>query len=746
MTSPEQEGTRVLKKTKAVVLTLGVALAMQLSLTTTTLAQSGQQASLTGQTWASRVWSSAQRGDIDEALTLIDRLKGEGLGEPAASLRDSLASHRSHIDLSEQERQSQLDEAMASLEEHHKANDVEEALRDALEVQSLSGDPQSVHELEAVAELIPVAESMARDAEAEGDWFKAHELYYRLNLLFETDGRYKADVQRLGNRLTMLRLYVPEQLHEMRNDRRVEQELDPLPPYNPLADDWRGRLAGIDQTMVIRALTRAESAHVDGADMAQMLVAGLYAIETMVTTSDLKAAFPGLADERSVQSFVDRLHVQKEELIKQFGRSGYFELTQTLRKLEKDNEQTVSLPYEAILHEFGNGAFTILDDFTSFIWPDEQARFLRSTEGRFTGVGIQIQLDDAQQLYVVTPLEGTPAQRAGIRPGDFIRAVDGESTIGISSNQAVDRITGPKGTEVVLTIERDEEMIEVPIVRDVIPLYSVKGWKREGKHETDWDWYIDRENSIGYVRLTQFSEDTTRTLRQAVLDMQREGLEALVLDLRFNPGGLLSQAVGVSNVFIDAGVIVSQHDAEGVQRDSQRARPGITLARDLPVVVLVNEGTASASEIVAGCLQDYSKALVVGARSYGKGSVQNVYDIGRGKASLKLTTQYYKLPGGRLIHRRLGENLWGIQPDVLVEMRPQQISDALRIRQDADVLPLDENGNVMADADSIPDPQELLEGVDLQLETALLLLRSQVLGRNLGRASVMLQPEAVAGG
>ncbi|MFG0256472.1 MAG: S41 family peptidase [Phycisphaerales bacterium JB043] len=716
-----------------------------LSLNTHTLAQDARQGSLTGETWASRVWSSAQRGDIDEALRLINRLQGEGLGEPAASLRDSLTSHRAHFDLSEQERLTQLDDAMTRLEEHDNGEDLEEALRIALEIQSLSDDPESVLGFETIERLLPVAEARARDAESEGDWFESHELFYRLNLLFETDGRYREDVRRLGNRLTMLRLYVPEQLHEMRNERRVEQGLGELPPYNPLADDWRDRLKGIDQTMVIRALTRAESAHVDGADMAQMLVSGLYAIETMVTTSDLKVAFPGLGDEHAVQAFVETLDAQEASLLDQVGRSGYFELTQTLRKLEKDNKQTVDLPYEAILHEFGNGAFTILDDFTSFIWPDEQARFLRSTEGRFTGVGIQIQLDDAQQLYVVTPLEGTPAQRAGIRPGDFIRAVDGESTIGISSNQAVDRITGPKGTKVVLTIERDEELIEVPIVRDVIPLYSVKGWKRVGVHETDWDWFVDQENSIGYVRLTQFSEDTTRTLRQAILDMKREGLEGLVLDLRFNPGGLLSQAVGVSNVFVDAGVIVSQHDASGVQRDSQRARPGITLARDLPVVVLINEGTASASEIVAGCLQDYSKALVVGARSYGKGSVQNVYDIGRGSASLKLTTQYYKLPGGRLIHRRVGQEQWGIEPDVLVEMRPQQISEALRIRQDADVLPIDEHGNIVVDAESTPDPQDLLEGVDLQLETALLLLRSQVLGKSLGRTSVMLEPEGVAG-
>lgn len=724
-----------------------VALSAGLAILTAAPVVAQDAASITGEQWARTVWQDALAGNADDAFDLIGRLGANG-DAGAAELRAALEQRNSHLEAADETRLARIEEVHAEMVEHDENDDLLEALRDAVEIHTLSTDKAAALADPTIQDIVQKASAAARRAEANGKWLEAHELFYRLNLLYEQEGTYREDTRRLGSRLGMLRLYTPKLLHDLRNERRIAEELDELPPYNALGDSWQERLDGVNQAMVIRAINRAQVAHVEGADMAEMLIAGLQAIRTLVTTSDIAAEFQGLGDERKATEFVVKLNDGIAKLEQRKGRAGYFDLTQTMAQLTRDNERTVQLPDEALLHEFGNGAISVLDDFTSIIWPDEIRQFQRSTEGRFTGVGIQINFDDAQQLYVVTPLEGTPAQRAGIRTGDLIRAIDGVSTLGITSSQAVEKITGPKGTEVTLTIEREglEDTFDVDIERDVIPIYSVKGWRREGVKETDWDWFIDPANGIGYVRLTQFSEDSTRELRDAVRQMQQEGLEGLILDLRFNPGGLLNQAVGVANIFVDHGTIVSQHDSAGVERDAQRARAGLAMIEDLPVAVLVNEGTASASEIVSGCLQDYGKAVVVGARSFGKGSVQNVYDISRGEAALRLTTQYYRLPGGRLIHRRVGDQVWGVEPDVVVNMTPQQISDSLVLRQDADVLAIDENGDVLPDEER-PDPETLLtEGIDTQLETALLLIRSQVVGRTAGQAAVMLEPKQVVPG
>src|SRR5690606_30206928 len=319
--------------------------------------------------------------------------------------------------------------------------------------------------------------------------------------------------------------------------------------------------------------------------------------------------------------------------------------------------------------------------------------------------------------------------------------VDDDSTLGVTLLQAVDRITGPAGSKVVLGVEREghDDLLEFTLVRAQIPIYTVKGWERNGAHESDWNWFIDPNAGIGYVRLTQFTENTTRDFDAAIRAMQAQGLKGLVLDLRFNPGGLLSQAVGIANRFVDDGVIVSQHDAQGFQTDRQVARRGLATLANVPVAVLINEGSASASEIVSGVLQDYAKSgriqsVVVGANSYGKGSVQNVYDLGEGVSALKLTTQYYKLPSGRLIHRRPGVEGWGIQPDIEVTMLPKQVGDALELRQDADIIDVDAKGNVLPNPDR-PDPDRLLtEGLDPQLETAVLLLKSRIVGEREAQA------------
>ncbi len=681
--------------------------------------------------WSNRVWSGASGSD-DEILQLISQLPADAAEELGLMwLVDSVERYDANIAQREAARHTRVEEIEAEIASYPEEIDLRTALLRCVELFELGRQDEATLDRPMVQRIVREAEIRAADLEAQERWLDAHNLYNRLHLLYEESGRFKRDLVRLNQRLLMLRLYVPERLHEMRSAQRVAEGEDALPPFNPIGDDWTIKLADIDERMVLESLLYATRYHVDEIDLPDLLIGGLEAVRTMARTPDLAAAMPTLGDADRRATFVAGVDEQIAALPRmRRGMDDHPMMFSVVRGLLRLNRSTIDVPVEAILHEFGNGAVGRLDDFTAIIWPDELANFQRNTQGRFYGVGIQITLNDALELEVVTPLSGTPAARAGIRSGDLIRKIDDEPTLGIALSQAVDRITGKRGTTVTLGIEREgvDGILPITLRRDIIPIYAVKGWKRAGTRETDWDWMIDPEAGIGYVRVTQFNNNTTRDLREAIRQMQGEGLEGLVLDLRYNPGGLLSEAVGVANLFIDRGIVVTQEDKDGDIVDAQEARPSKVLLRDLPLVVLVDGGSASASEIVAGCLQDYDRAVLVGKRTYGKGSVQNVYRIQGDTAAFKLTTHFYKLPGGRKIHKspERPPSQWGVAPDVVVDMLPDQISDALRLRQDADVVELDENGDPIADPDR-PDPVQLLdEGIDPQLETALLLLQARI--------------------
>ena len=698
--------------------------------------------------WSDDLWASAGAGRGDAAMSLLtdEALPAEQVGDPVFA--ESVQRFREHLSEREARREARVDELWGELTDAAFEDDLAEALRAAVELDMLLPDESLAVTDERVAGLVDRARGRAADEEADGSWLRAYTLYSRLNLLFEETGRFRDDERRLRSRLTMLRVYTPELFHDMQSVQRVEDGEDPLPPYNALGDDWRENWAGIDQDMIIHALHQAAQHHVERVRVSEMLQGGLERVRTLVTTTDLRETFPSLEDRDASLAFLERLDTMSAVLRERGQRAGTFDIVHTVRELIKANSRTLRLDEIAILHEFGGGASDRLDEFSSFYWPDELERFSRTADGRFTGVGIQITLTDALELEVVTPVQGTPAARAGIRPGDLIREIDGRPTLGMGLSQAVQTIVGEKGTPVELGVERSgvDRMLKFELLRDVIPLYSVKGWERSGPSEDDWEWFVDREYGIGYVRVTQFINGTGRDLRRALRAMKDEGVNGIVLDLRFNGGGLLDEAVDVANLFIDSGVIVTQEDADGRVRERAEARAGRSVATKAPLVVLVNGTSASASEIVAGALQDYGRALVVGDRTFGKGSVQNVFMLAGGRAAFKLTTQYYKLPEGRLIHRKEGATEWGVAPDVAVEVLPAQVGEALELRQNADIVEFDERGRVVADAER-PNPDDLLlEGIDPQLETAILLLKSRVAGEREARRAAASEVTRAVGG
>ncbi len=688
--------------------------------------------------WSQRVWSSATRGEGDRTLELLGDLP-QGIDATAIeSLSMGVDRYRERMDEREVARSTRLQEVRAEVRKSLDEGDYSEALRTVLEWSALmSDDPGAVSPILSdplVREAIDRGAHEAERAEREGEWLEAYTLFNRLNLLHEPDERYKGDDRRLWTRITLLRQYVPERLHEMRSTMRVAEGEDPLPPYNDNGENWREKWAGVNDRMVIAALMRAARDHVERVPVLTILQGGLNRVRTFVTTTDLSDAMPSLGDEQAVGRFVREIDEISAVLEAQGNRLGMYDMENTIRRVLSANSQILRVPDEALLHEFGTGAAEATDEFTAFYWPDELANFQRTADGNFTGVGIQISLNESMELRVVTPVFGTPASRAGIRPGDLIREIDGNSTLGMQLTQAVDRIVGERGTPVTLTIERvgEPEPFQVTMKRDTIPLHSVKGWERTGPEEMDWNWFVDAQTRIAYIRLTQFIRGSSDDLRGALREAMDQGARGVILDLRFNGGGLLDEAVDVANIFVDPGVIVTQEDNTGRTRMTERAdRPAMT--RDLPMVVLINEASASASEIVAGALQDYGRAVLVGERSFGKGSVQNVFMLPGGEAAFKLTTQYYKLPNGRLIHRKPGAMSWGVEPEVRVRVLPKTIGDGLMMRQNADVVEFDSRGNMVADPER-PGAGDILEqGLDPQLETAMLLLQARILGEQEAR-------------
>ncbi len=302
-----------------------------------------------------------------------------------------------------------------------------------------------------------------------------------------------------------------------------------------------------------------------------------------------------------------------------------------------------------------NGMLTSLDPHSSYLSPDDATNMRVQTRGEFGGLGIEVTQEEGF-VKVVSPIDGTPADEAGIEAGDFITHVDGESVLGLTLDDAVDLMRGPVGSEIIITVVREDqpEPFDVSIVRDTITLQAVRT-RTEGESVV--------------LRITTFNDQTTPNLEAGLAEQVEaaggiDKVNGFVLDLRNNPGGLLTEAITVSDAFLEKGEIVSTRGRDLADGERYNAEAG-DLAQGKPIVVLINGGSASASEIVAGALQDHRRAIVVGTKSFGKGSVQTVMPL-RGDGAMRLTTARYYTPSGRSIQAL------GVSPDIVVEQpRPE---------------------------------------------------------------------------
>jgi carboxyl-terminal processing protease len=326
--------------------------------------------------------------------------------------------------------------------------------------------------------------------------------------------------------------------------------------------------------------------------------------------------------------------------------------------LERVRADYVEQPEDAKLIESAiNGMLTALDPHSAYLNPKHFRDMQVQTRGEFGGLGIEVTMENGV-VKVVSPIEDTPASRAGLMSGDLITHLDKEQILGLTLQEAVEKMRGPVNSPITLTVVRKgvEDPFEVKVVRDIIHINPVK-YNAEG-------------DDVGYIRVTTFNEQTTANLQTAVEDLEKQlgdNLKGFIIDLRNNPGGLLDQAISVSDAFLDQGAIVLTRGRNLEETQRSNARPG-DITEGKKIVVLINGGSASASEIVAGALQDHHRAIIIGTRSFGKGSVQTIIPLGSNGA-LRLTTARYYTPSGRSIQAK------GIDPEVVVE---EELPDELK--------------------------------------------------------------------
>ncbi|MBP7936135.1 MAG: S41 family peptidase [Phycisphaerae bacterium] len=526
-------------------------------------------------------------------------------------------------------------------------------------------DKEAFRRAAFVKELIEGAILAAEEYEKDHKWQNAATIYLYLKEIFPLEIRYRDAIERCQEHIRLEYAYAKD-------------------------SDWENSVANIVPSMAKEAFKRVHSDYREQPNFKQMVVDALQQMQRMTEEPKLVKVFDKLKDADEVQEFRDRIqpHLARAQNRSKMSLTDIIEVFD--RVLEINNEIGL-FPQAVVIREFVHGSFKPLDQFSDMLWPADTEEFNKHTQGKFYGVGISIRKGPGEPIRVVTPLEDTPAYQAGIRPGDMITHINGKPAAPLSITRAVQEITGPPDSLVTLTIKRSgeggkDERFDVKLKRAEVVIYTVKGQQRNP--DGSWKYMIDPENRIGYLRMTNFTDETPGELKTALKSLTAQKMRGLILDLRGNPGGTLKAAVDVSNLFLDGDKqIVSTRDRKGQDMQMSTSEPEGEHYADFPLILLVNESSASASEIVAGALQVHHRALLVGERSFGKGSVQQVLPVSPTRSAfLKLTTARYYLPNGRCLHRDEDSETWGVDPDVEVDLVPKEMYKIASARLKSDIL------------------------------------------------------------
>ena len=530
------------------------------------------------------------------------------------------------------------------------------AFDNAHDVEAFRKDPWVVKAVEGAVQA-------ARQHEKDQKWYRAGRIYVQIEDMFPRSGDYREAFLRIQEHIRLEVLYSP-------------------------TSDWESAVADIAPEMAEEAFKRIYLNYIKEISFQKSAEDGLQQILLMTETPKLAKVFKKLAEQDEVNEFrerigawVDRVHKDQE--------LSWVSMIEIFQHVLKINREIELFPQAVLTREYVQGALKPLDRFSDMLWPAETPEFNKHTQGTFPGVGISIRKGRGEPIKVITPLEDTPAYQADIRPGDLITHIDGKPADPLTITKAVQTITGPPGTTVTLTIKRPgvPQPFDVKLVRAEIVIYTVKGYTRES--EGQWNYMLDPTSGIGYIRVTNFTESTVKELGAAMKSLTtRQHARGVILDLRGNPGGLLKSAVEVTNLFLSGDKeIVSTRDRRGKDMQIFTSEPDSDHYPDIPLIVLVSGSSASASEIVTGALQVHHRAWVVGERTFGKGSVQQVLPLTSGRqAFLKLTTARYYLPNGRCLHRDDDSETWGVDPDVKVPLVPKEMVKVANMRLRRDIL------------------------------------------------------------
>ncbi len=411
------------------------------------------------------------------------------------------------------------------------------------------------------------------------------------------------------------------------------------------------------------------------------------------------------------------------EATKQKEDEEYYELLRlfvdTLDQIDRNYVDNVSR--RDLMEAAIEGMLKKLDPYSNYIPPSRLDQFKSGVENQFGGIGIRVTTENGK-LEVITPLPNTPAYRAGLKPGDIITTIEGQATEGLEIADAVKLLKGKVGdpVKIVVLTPSTEESREVSVNRALVQVESTLGYKRNTDNDA-WDYFVDSDSKIGYVQVTSFGRNTAAELKDVMKKLKKDDFKGLILDLRFNPGGLLTAAIEMCDLFISEGRIVSTEGRNIPKRVWDAKKAGTY--DGFPMVVLVNRFSASASEILSACLQDHDRAIIVGERSFGKGSVQNIIELEGGQSALKITTAGYFRPSGKNIDKRTAEEgeEWGVSPNegFAVQMNDELMATFRRYRRDLDIL--------LNGADPIPDfLNQYAEFKDPQLEKAVETIKQEL--------------------
>ena len=568
-----------------------------------------------------------------------------------------------------------------------------------------------------VKEAIEKSISKAKEMESKGKWLDSYINCYSLLTAIEPDNQQYSDhADKLLEKANIVASF---------QDSPCEKSSE--------------RFEGVSEELFVKAIDVLNYNYVNPVDYQEMALAGLKRCQLLADVMDKMSedvlgnlGKPFATPDRSkLSSFSAGLTVIIDDMNKLMAGVSKDKFIDIFEKVLELNATTAKMPKALVISQFAEASLNALDPYTVIVWPKQKQDFEKEMTKEFTGIGVEISKEKGV-LTISSLLPGTPAYNSGLDAGDVIEKVDGTPTKDLSILCAVHMITGPAGTKVTLTIKRpgEDKSREITLTRAKITVPTIRGWERmDGK----WRYDVDEQNKIYYVRLDNFSDRTSADLETVLDQLESQGMKGLILDLRFNPGGYLNSAVEVSDKFLSNGTIVITRPRFWVSSTYASAHKAGTHP-DYPLVVLINKFSASASEIVAGTLADkmHKRAILVGERTHGKGSVQGIATFHNGGAQLKYTMARYYLPSGQPVEsqqeaKKQGRKNWGVGPDVEVKLNAEELKNMMEVQRENDVLSRSDhktNGSALKKHTL----EETLKS-DPQLEVGILVLKTQLIER-----------------